>query len=83
MPNENSQDQDRPSDSDSNASYFVDPASGDTLFEQTFVEGEPETTIADSEPAAASKGGKARAKKLGKAKLTAIADRIRRSRPRR
>jgi hypothetical protein len=83
MPNENKQDQKRPTDSDPNAGYFVDPASGDTLFEQPLVEGELEAKAADSEPAAAPKGGKARAKKLGKAKLTAIAEKIKRSRPRR
>ena len=65
------------------AAIIIDEATGDTLFEQPLVkDGLIPPAVAIEQPDV-SKGGKARAKKLGKAKLTAIAERVKRSRPKR
>ena len=65
------------------ASIIVDEATGDTFFEQPLVnDGSIPAAVANELPDV-SKGGKAKAKKLGKAKLTAIAERVKRSRPKR
>jgi hypothetical protein len=70
----------RPADEIPLAAPFVDVITGDTLFEQPLVdEGEIPAAVAPNPPIV-PKGGKARATKLGKAKLSAIAKRVKRSR---
>ncbi|HEY3964039.1 MAG TPA: hypothetical protein VGM05_05735 [Planctomycetaceae bacterium] len=65
------------------AAMIVDEATGDALFEQPLVsDGSIPGNVANDQPGE-SKGGKARARKIGKAKLTAIAERVKRSRPKR
>ena len=61
------------------ASSFVDEILGDTLFEQPLVDDGLNPVATAPEGPGAPKGGKAKAKKLGKAKLTAIAERVKRS----
>ena len=83
MLNRSSKRHKRPANTNQLARVIVDEATGDTLFEQPLVDGgKPPATIALEQPVGL-KGGKARAKKLGKAKLTAIAERIKRSRRKR
>jgi hypothetical protein len=62
------------------AAPLIDRAAGDTLLEQPLVdEGQKRADVAPG-PAAGFKGGKARATRLGKAKLSAIAKKVTRSR---
>ncbi len=55
------------------AAPFVDQTSGDTLFEQPLVDEQENAAAVAPGRSGGLKGGKARATKLGKAKLSAIA----------
>ena len=65
------------------AATIGDEATADSFFEQPLVNDGLIPALVAKELPDVSKGGKAKAKKLGKAKLTAIAERVKRSRPKR
>ena len=62
------------------AIHSVDPAIGDLLFEQPLVDEAKHPTAVEPGPSGGPKSGKAKATKLGKAKLSAIAKKVTRSR---
>ena len=66
---------------DTPAACFVDETTGEALFEQPLVADGTSPLASPAEQRDAPKGGKAKAKikNLGKAKLTIIAERIKRS----